>query len=176
MLISCRKSVQNRANIPLSCLRHRLLHRFLATYPQPRPFLLLEILIAFALLLLAAYPLSHIPVAHYSSEMAALERLERQKLADWSCSEVIELLYNRKIPWEKIPGKKGIQKQRIALSETSILLLHKTKAIQRVVSLRCAKEKVDPIQGTFRLLEIEILLTPKLEGEEYLYRRIVQKS
>ena len=76
MFTSCRKGVQNRKNPKMGEIKRALLNKMSANV---RPFLLLEILIALTLLLLCAYPLSRIPVVHYSAEMAALERLERQK-------------------------------------------------------------------------------------------------
>jgi hypothetical protein len=70
---------------------------------KKRTFLLLEILIAFFLVSLCIVPLVRQPIALYRSDVKKLEAMEKERLADWTFTEVKEKLLKNEIPWEKIP-------------------------------------------------------------------------
>ncbi len=72
---------------------------------KKRSFLLLEILIAFFLVTLCIVPLVRQPLSLYRSELERLEAMEKERLADWTFTEVKEMLLKNEIPWEKIPNK-----------------------------------------------------------------------
>lgn len=72
---------------------------------KKEPFLLLEILIAFFLVTLCIVPLVKQPLQLYKSELERLEEMERERLADWTFTEVKEMLIKNEIPWAKFPAK-----------------------------------------------------------------------
>ncbi len=71
-----------------------------------RPFLLLELLIAFSLVTIFAFPLIFNPLNRLNKELGKLEQIETERLSELLLSEVKENLYLNKVPWKKIPTKK----------------------------------------------------------------------
>lgn len=71
-----------------------------------RHFLLLELLIAFSLVALFAFPLIFNPLNKLGQELKKLEEIERERLSELLLSEVKEELYLGKVPWKKIPLSK----------------------------------------------------------------------
>lgn len=71
-----------------------------------RNFLLLELLIAFTLVALFAFPLIFNPLNRLNQEIQKLEEIETERLSELLLSEVKEELYLGKVPWKKIPKKK----------------------------------------------------------------------
>ena len=74
---------------------------------KKRPVLLLEVLLALLLLVICAVPLVKQPLKLYREEITYLEKMEKERLADWSFTEIKELLLKNGIPWEKLPEKDG---------------------------------------------------------------------
>lgn len=173
MLKLCRKNVQNQETVKGRSVAIPFLHRFSTTFPQ-RSFLLWEVLIALTLLLLCAYPLSRMPIAQYMAEMRSLESVERQRMADWTFSEVVEQLYSNTLSWSHIPNKEKGGSWVISLPAKPITLLSKTKQITRSARLRCMQEKIDPVAGDLRLIEIAILLDTQDQKEVYPYKIVMQ--
>ena len=74
--------------------------------------MLLELLIAFSLLSIFAFPLVSISLKRFNSEVAALEKIERFRLAELALCEVKEKLYQNEIVWKSIPQKKRLKATR----------------------------------------------------------------
>ncbi len=70
---------------------------------QKRTFLLLEVLIALFLVSLCIVPLIRQPLQMFKNELEKLEMVEKERLADWTFSEIKEMFLKNEIPWEKIP-------------------------------------------------------------------------
>lgn len=144
---------------------------------KKRTFLLFEILIAFLLVVLCAVPLVSQPLKLYRSEMKFLEQLERERLADWTFSEIKEMLLKNEIRWEKIPAK-GIKSPSFSLPSTQIHIPGcSPKQIQRTFTLHCKGEKEGLRDEIYRLLYIDISFSPPLSSKKthYTFRATVQK-
>lgn len=129
---------------------------------KKRTFLLLEILIAFVLVAICLIPLVKQPLKLYKEEIAYLERMEQERLADWTFTEVKEMLLKNEIPWEKIPAKGGISKPFSLPPATLQLPGCPTKTIQRTFILQGKGEKIGLQDQTYRQLTIHILLNKQI--------------
>jgi len=138
---------------------------------KKRPFLLLEILIAFFLISLCIVPLVKKPLALYRSELKQLEEIEKERLADWTFSEVKEILLKNEIPWAKIPNKDETT-DPFPLADGVIELPGcKAKTIQRTFTLHGNGKKAGKDGADYRQLGIYV----KLDESEYEFRLPVKK-
>lgn len=138
---------------------------------KKEPFLLLEILIAFFLVSLCAVPLIQRPLELYRLELERLEGIEKERLADWTFSEVKEMLLKNEIPWKKLPNK-GEESPPFSLSDAKIQLPNcKPKMIRRSFILTGRGEKVGAGGAEYRQLGIFV----HLDEKEYQFRLPVQK-
>ncbi len=145
-----------------------------------RPSLLLEILLAFALLALFIVPLIKAPLETYQRQMNALKEGEKQRLADIAFAEIKLQLLNHQIPWKELPGKKDPPKI-IDLSQTALQIPYSESIpIERRASLKCTGEKLTLQGDIVRLLKIEIEFEPfssTKKGEtRYIYRTSLIKK
>lgn len=146
---------------------------------KKRTFLLFEILIAFFLVALCAVPLVRQPLQFYRSEMKSLEQLERERLADWTFTEIKEKLLKTEIPWKKIPAK-GNKSPAFSLPSATIQIPGcRAKQIERTFTLSCTGEKKGLHEEIYRSLLISVDFLPDLFSKKpshYTYRVIVQKN
>ncbi len=149
---------------------------------KKKPFLLLEILIAFLLVAVCAVPLVTQPLKLYRAEMKFLEQMERERLANWTFSELKEKLLKNEIPWGKIP-QKGMKGQPIPLPPAFIQIPGcAPKKVERTFTLMCKGEKKGLKEEIYRLLYVRIDFSPRLfpkkkekKSADYGFRVIVQK-
>jgi len=136
---------------------------------KKRSFLLLEVLIAISLLAVFAPWLMRLPIRQYKAQIRHLEELEKRRLADWTYSEVREMLFKRLIPWKRLPE----YEQPAVKFPLPTIALHlpslPAKSIKRTFSLRCKKEK-DRQGAIFRLYELKIAI----EDATYDYLLVLQ--
>lgn len=138
---------------------------------KKRSFLLLEVLIALSLVILCSVPLVNQPLKLYKKEIKNLETMEMERLADWTFTEVKEILLKNEIPWKKIPAK----------SETTDLFplppatIHipgcNPKTIERSFQLSGRGEKMGADNAAIRQLGVYIFLGK----EKYTFRVPVKK-
>lgn len=146
---------------------------------RKRPFVLLEVLIALTLLMLCAIPLIVKPIRVYRSEMRVLEEGEGERLADWTFSEIKEMLAKNAIPWEKLPALKQTTEPFI-LSPLPIQVPGRVpKQIQRSFTLYGKGEKQGLHEEIYKMLYVKIRFEPELSRKKkkenaYLYRIAVQ--
>ena len=144
--------------------RQKPILEFGCGYPQrKRPIVLLEVMIALTLVILLVLPWVRAPIRLYRQEMEQLERIDNQRAADWIASEIKELIYNREIPWAKLPNKQSAIDWPVAKAGCRCRLV-------------CRRETVTK-QGTLqRLLEIRILFPSKKSKKQvYSYLMIARK-
>lgn len=142
-----------------------------------RPFLLLEILIALSLVALCAIPLIVKPIRAYREEMANLEEVERERLADWTFSEIREKLYKNEISWEELPGLHA-RTDPFSLDEGAIQIPGvKDKEIKRLFTFYGQGEKEGVAGETLRMIYVYIEFKPSLSKKKkiYTYRAIVKR-
>ena len=143
---------------------------------KKRSFLLFEILIAFLLVALCAVPLVRQPLTLFRAEMRSLELLERERLADWTFSEIKEKLLKNEIPWEKIPSK-GNKSTVFRLPPSTIRIPGcAPKQIERTYTIACRGEKIGLQDEIYRSLRIKIEFSPPLDkGNHFTFSSTVQK-
>jgi hypothetical protein len=138
---------------------------------KKRTFLLLEILITFSLLTICSVPLVKQPLKLYKDEMAHLEKMELERLADWSFTEIKEILLKNGIPWDKIPAKGG-KSGPFSLGMVTLEIPGcKTKAIRRSFILTGRGEQNGTKDQIYRQLGICVLLNE----QKMWFRLPVQK-
>jgi len=143
---------------------------------KKRSFLLFEILIAFLLVALCAVPLVSQPLKMFRSEIKFFEQLERERLADWTFSEIKEILLKNEIPWEKIPAKGGKTPSFSLPSAATSIPGMSPKQVNRTFTLHCKGEKEGLHDEIYRLLYVEITFSPPLSKKNsYTFRTTVQK-
>ncbi|MES2273830.1 MAG: hypothetical protein V4487_06525 [Chlamydiota bacterium] len=129
---------------------------------KKRTFILLEILIALLLVTLCAAPLVNQPLKLYRAEMKFLEQMERERLADWTFSEIKEMLLKNEIRWEELP-ERGSKTDPISLPPAKIEIPGwKTKEVKRTFTLECMGEAEGKAGAIYRTFVLEIDFLPKL--------------
>lgn len=147
---------------------------------KKRSFILIEILLAFVLVTLCSIPLIRQPLQLYRLEMRRLEQMERERLADWTFSEIKEKLFKNEIPWEKIPLKNK-KSGPYSLPCAYIRIPGcPEKQIERRFTLKGKREKLGPQEELYRALDVHIeffprLSLPKKKQESFCYRLIVRR-
>ena len=137
-----------------------------------RNFLLLEVLLAIALVAVFAAPLMRLPIKHYRAQINRLESFECRRMADWTFSEVKELLLKEGIRWEKLPAKG--QKLTQTLSDAKLLIPRlPSRSLPRSFTLTCKGEKEGIHGEIFRIYRVEI--TIGTNKNSYSYRLLVQR-
>lgn len=136
-----------------------------------RPFLLLEVLLAIAVVALFAAPLMRWPIKHYQAQISRLEEFEYQRIADWTFSEIKELLLKEGIAWSKLPSKGQTLTRPLPDAKRSIPYIP-DRVIRRSFILKCKGEKAGPHGEIFRIYQVEILMDSK---KTYRYRILVQR-
>lgn len=131
----------------------------------------MEVLIAITLLAIFAPWLMSLPTHHYKVQIQRFESLEKQRIADWTYSEVKEILLKHSIPWKRLP-EFDKPPMTFHLPEAPLYLPGlSSKTIKRSFSLRCRKEKEGKLGEIFRLYELIISFG---DPEKHKYLILVQ--
>jgi hypothetical protein len=144
---------------------------------KKRAFILLEVLIALTLVMLCAFPLIVKPLYNYRYEMQALEEMERERLADWTFSEIKEQMLKAAIPWEKLPSH-NVTTGPFSMEPAAIQVPGRAaKRIERSYTLFGKGKKVGVKGEVYRMIYVKIVFDPVLPKKEktYTYRLIAQK-
>jgi hypothetical protein len=138
---------------------------------KKRSFILLEILIALSLITLCSVLFILSPTKLYKKQTEILWEMERERLADWTFSEIKELLLQNKIPWKRLPEHKAPPVKFPLPSFTLSIPGAQPRAISREFTLCCKREKPKGDEEIYRLLEVVIYLN---KNKEYKYRVTVR--
>ena len=138
---------------------------------KKRPFLLAEVLVAFLVATLCVVPLVRKPLLMYRDAIEQMEEMEKERLADWTFSEVKEILLKNEVPWSQIPRKSGKSLEYPLPNGKIQLPGGKAKKIRRKFILNGKREKMNPDGKDYRYLEILIYLDEK----KYSFTLPVQK-
>lgn len=143
---------------------------------KKRSFILLEILIAFMLLAICAIPLVHQPIWFFNKEIESFEILEKERLADWTFTEIKELFLKNEIKWEKIPKHRETSPSFPLPPAYLQIPGHKPKRIERSFTLYGQGEKLGKQNEEYRMIYVTI----QLDKAPYKFRtpmqRIVEKK
>lgn len=134
-------------------------------------FLLLEILIGFTLVIYCIAPIVKNSISLYRGETTRLEKLELERLADWTFSEIKEMLLKNEIPWSKLPELNETTSPFTLPEKTIHLPGSSKKTISRTFTLFGKGEKPGKNNEEYRNLYINI----SLDDQKYTYRLPVQK-
>lgn len=134
-------------------------------------FLLFEILIGLALVTACIAPLVKNSISLYRAETERLENLELERLADWTFSEIKEMLLKNEIPWSKLPDFNEITSPFFLPEKTIQLPGSSPKTVSRNFTLKGQGKKEGKNNEEYRHLYIYIYLNEA----EYIYRLPVQK-
>lgn len=116
-------------------------------------------------------PLAKQPLQLYKSEYVYLEKMELERLADWTFTEVKELLLKNEIPWEQIPGK-SVETESFFLPPSTIQIPgYAPKKVERSFFLTGRGEKLGLAGETYRQLGIYI----HLNGKKFSFRMPIEK-
>ncbi len=103
--------------------------------------------------------------------MKYLEKMELERLADWTFTEVKEILLKNEIPWERIPAKSEETKP-FSLPSVSIQIPGcRVKEVERSFVLTGRGEKKGAKETLYRQLGVYIFLN----GEKYTFRIPVER-
>lgn len=138
---------------------------------KKRSFLLLEVLIAISLLAIFAPWLMRLPIHHYQEQIKHFEELEKQRISDWTYSEIKEMLLKHTIAWERLPALEKPAKE-FSLPNTPLHLRGLgNKNLKRSFTLKCKKEKEGTQGEIFRLYELKIFI----DASEKKYLLVIQR-
>ena len=138
---------------------------------KKRSFLLLEVLIAFTLATICSIPLVKQPLRLYKEEITFLVKMERERLADWTFTEIKEILLKNEIAWEKLP-QMGKNTAPFPLPPALIEIPGcRPKKVERTFILHGQGEKPGTSNQLYRQIYVRILL----DDQEYEFRLPVQK-
>jgi hypothetical protein len=133
-------------------------------------------MIGFTLLALFAPIVMRLPIEHYRNTIHSLELLEKQRISDWTYSEIKELLWKGSVPWNKLPGKGEPAIER-PLSDITLYLPHVSeKTLQRSFTLRCTGEKAGRGGHLHRLYEMTVLLDQKPQCKYRMMFQLLAKN
>lgn len=132
---------------------------------RKRPFLLLEVLIALALVAMFSVPLIRGPLVLFRSQMESFIQLECERIASLSLAEIKEKLYLEEVSWEN---------PRISLPPVEVNLPH---SIHKKIDRECTitvkdKEGEDAL---YRIMKIKLTLHHSDKKETYWYQVFLQK-
>jgi len=137
---------------------------------KKRTFLLIEILISFMLVAICIVPLVKQPLKLYREEMSRLEQIEKERLADWTFTEIKEMLLKNEIPWEKIPTR-GVESTVFPLPSSKIEIPGCTpNFVKRSFILKGEGEKIGG-DTMYRQIGVYVFLNE----EKYRFRIPIQK-
>lgn len=138
---------------------------------KKRSFLLIEVLIAMTLVTLCIVPLIRQPLKLYTEELGQLEEMEKQRLADWTFTEVKEFLLKNELPWEEIP-ERYVESSTYPLKAAHLTIPGCTpKTIKRSFFLKGEGEKTGLHGETYKIVGVYILLNE----DRYRFRVTTQK-
>lgn len=129
---------------------------------QKHPFLLLEVIISFALVVLCVTPLMQSPINAYRALLAQLEKLECDRIAAYTFSEIKLLLLENEIPWTHMPDKISQAPHRLLQPPSHLQIpgLY-SKQVFRSYQIWVEKEKEGSQREIYRILGLRITLIPK---------------
>jgi hypothetical protein len=138
--------------------------------PRPRkhPFFLLEVFLAMTLIAILAPWIMRLPITHYKAQISHFEIAEKQRVADWTFSEIKALLIQPILSWSQLPLLKEHSNPFPLPSVMLEIPGFKPKSLHRHFILKCKKEKRSSNGDIFRLYEVEIFL--ENDKKAFLYR------
>lgn len=142
-----------------------------------RHFLLIEILIAFSLITMLSVPLIRNPIYYFRSQIHSLQKIELQKIADFTFLDIKLDLYKNNIPLSNLAS---LEKEAISTPlKPSLLSLpgpFKGKEVTRSLQI-WASTKISKKNEEYKLISIKITLKPLNQKKSYNFKyKVVAKK
>lgn len=142
---------------------------------KKRPYLLLELLIAFALLTTCLLPLTQNPLTMVGQERKMLEELELARIADLMFADVKYRLYTNKISYEELTKWEEKQEPPLKLE----IGKNYTKEFKREIRLRSKKINKGKAGEEIRIVNVHIVFVDRKKKEnqhttKFKYKVFVQ--
>jgi hypothetical protein len=135
---------------------------------KKRHFLLIEILIALALISLFSFPLLRNPIYFCISQINSLQKIECERMAELTFLEIKLSFLKKEINLKNIPRE---EKEALEIPLRPYYLdTLKNKEVQRSFKIYSKKEKVSKNDQVFKLVNVTILLQPKDLKKPYQYK------
>ena len=143
-----------------------------------RNFLLIEIIIALAIISLLTIPLIKNPIYYFKSQINSFTKIEYERIADLTFFEIKLLFHSNPKKIIEIKEKEIKNSEEHQLSPKTISITDKiNKKIQRSYKLSY-KEKITSKNETFKLVTVQVRLREdnQIEPNVYIYNFIAKKQ
>lgn len=137
-----------------------------------RPALLLEVLIAISLFALCTVYFVGTPSRLHKKTLQQLERVEADRIASWTFTEIREMFAKGSIRWDDLPPLKQKTNSFSLPDATFQLPSLKTKALKRSYALKTLQQKENSNGKIYRLIAVWITVN----GREFTYRFTAEKG
>lgn len=128
--------------------------------PKKRSFLLLELLIGISLLTFFLAPLIRDPFFLLQTEIAVLERMELERIAELEFARIKEKIYLQEIPWKTLTqGRHGELLKSEVLVQLPGLASHRFETSTEIWSKSTKKNR--ELKEEYHLIGIQTIYTPK---------------
>ncbi|NGX52273.1 MAG: hypothetical protein KR126chlam5_00569 [Candidatus Anoxychlamydiales bacterium] len=138
-------------------------------YKNKRSFLLIEVIIAFALITLLIVPLIRNPIYFFKSQIKSLEKLECERIADLTFLDLKLEIYNDKSKYTKNLARSKKDTPYETLDPYELVTFNKKKIARSYKIYSKNKEKETKDNEKYKLLTIRIFLRPTDQKMEYEY-------
>ena len=134
-------------------------------------FLLLEVIIAFTLILLFTFPFLKRPYSLFLSEKKQLAKIERERIAYLSFTEILDKIYQKNF---------SLKELKITSEEKApVYSLPKYKSylgmqVKRKYQLICKSKKVSKNNTSFNKIKIVLSLTDDTSSEKFSYYFLIE--
>ncbi len=116
------------------------------------------------------------PVLLHRAEVSLLERIECDRIAAWTYTEIREKFLKNQIPWSQIPTLKAKSKP-ISLPEVNFQVPSLfSRSVKRLYTLETLREKQDKEGQTIRLVTIHIEIGTGAKKRQFSYQVNVIKQ
>lgn len=138
---------------------------------KKRPALLLEVLLAMTFLAMCMSELILRPIHFHRAAIKQLERIDCDRIAAWTFSEIKEKFLKNEISWSQIPTLQ-VESKPFSLPKTSLQIPQlSSHTVPRTFTLITTKEKVDQDGQIYRLVSVKI----KIDGRKFTYQTTLIK-
>ena len=146
-----------------------------------RPFLLIEILVAFVIISLLSVPLIRNPIYFFTHQIQSLEKLECERIADLTFLEIKLESYKDKNSFDINAIGRTIKQAKEIYLEDYLLDTFNQKPIKRWYKLTSTKKMKENFEGKFyKFLNVQVSLQPqgieKKNAYKYKYQMICKKN
>lgn len=136
---------------------------------KKHPIAILEVLIALSLVLLCLAPLTRQPIELIRNKAKQLKKVECDRLAAWTFTEIKENFISPEMLWERIPD---LDKTSTETTLPPLSIRQGSVPKERSFTIKTCKEKQEKNGRIYRLLSVNL----KIDQFPFTYPLIVVKT